>query len=345
MGASRLRLGGRLFAGMLGIMLTLPLSAADAPPVLQPLLERKAQIAADFAAQAAKCASRTDTGHHAFKGCIDWHSAVHGVWALVAYERASGDRRYTPLVAALLTEEAIEQERDLLRRSPAFEMPYGRAWFLRLAMEHHALTGASGLLDMADDVAASLRGYFRRTGINPLSGSYGSASWALINFIDYTDYRGLAAMREEAGQWVREKFILAGLRCPHHLERGHFMAICTNWAALAARVLDRDDYIGWLDKFIAINGIPAPVKQAESAHHYGLNFSRAWGLWDIYAKSGRPDIMEAYVKHLEHGLTPASNWRGDYRTVGHWVAQFGMFALQPLFGPRIGVKPHGAAPR
>ena len=23
---------------------------------------------------------------------------------------------------------------------------------------------------------------------------------------------------------------------------------------------------------------------------------------------------------------------GDYRTVGHWVAQFGMFALQPLFG-------------
>ena len=40
--------------------------------------------------------------------------------------------------------------------------------------------------------------------------------------------------------------------------------------------------------------------------------------------------------HLERGLTPASNWRGSYTAVGHWVAQFGMFAVQPLFGPEKG---------
>jgi len=72
------------------------------------------------------------------------------------------------------------------------------------------------------------------------------------------------------------------------------------------------------------------------AHHFGLNFSRAWGLWDIYAKTDRADVAKSYATHLSQGFSPASNWRGDYREVGHWVAQFGMFALQPLFGREKG---------
>src|SRR5262245_34376899 len=60
------------------------------PPSLAPLAERKNAIAADLARQAALCSARRDTDHFAFKGCIDWHSAVHGVWALLAYEKATG---------------------------------------------------------------------------------------------------------------------------------------------------------------------------------------------------------------------------------------------------------------
>ena len=55
-----------------------------------------------------------------------------------------------------------------------------------------------------------------------------------------------------------------------------------------------------------------------------------------YATSGRPDVLEAYVAHFNNGFTPASNWRGNYMAVGHWVAQFGLFALQPLFGSDAG---------
>ncbi|WP_156927807.1 hypothetical protein [Bradyrhizobium sp. Tv2a-2] len=32
----------------------------------------------------------------------------------------------------------------------------------------------------------------------------------------------------------------------------------------------------------------------------------------------------------------ASNWRCGYQGVGHWVAQFGLIALQSLFGPVAG---------
>ena len=37
--------------------------------------------------------ARRDTEHPAFHGCVDWHSACHGVWALLAYQRATGDAR------------------------------------------------------------------------------------------------------------------------------------------------------------------------------------------------------------------------------------------------------------
>jgi hypothetical protein len=42
------------------------------------------------------------------------------------------------------------------------------------------------------------------------------------------------------------------------------------------------------------------------------------------------------VAHFNNAFAPASNWRGNYMAVGHWVAQFGLFALQPLFGPEAG---------
>src|SRR5262245_43116226 len=42
------------------------------------------------------CVRRQDTNYIAFHGCIDWHSAVHGTWALVKYTRLTGDTRYVP---------------------------------------------------------------------------------------------------------------------------------------------------------------------------------------------------------------------------------------------------------
>ncbi len=37
---------------------------------------------------------RHDTAHPAFHGCIDWHSACHAAWALLAHRRLTGDARY-----------------------------------------------------------------------------------------------------------------------------------------------------------------------------------------------------------------------------------------------------------
>ena len=310
--------------------------AAGDPPSLAPLRARKDAIASELARQVAFCSARRDTDHPAFKGCIDWHSAVHGVWALTAYERATGNRRYAPLVSSILKKDTLQRERENLRRSPQFEMPYGRAWFLRLAIEHRKLSGSDDLSGFADEVALSLRDYYRAHPIDRLSGAYDSASWALINLLDYARQRNLADVTAEVADWVKKYFVAVDPKCPYERERGEFMAICTNWAALVSRVLDREDYSAWLDKFIATNGLPHPVTNPFTDHDFGLNFSRAWGLWDMYDKTGRADVANAYAEHFHRGFAPAANWSGNYGAVGHWVAQFGIFAIQPLFGPDLG---------
>jgi len=311
-------------------------AAAGVPQQLTPLVEQKQAIAAALARQIAFCSARKDTDHPAFKGCVDWHSAVHGVWALLAYQRATGDSQYAGLVASILDKQALAREREHLRQAPMFEMPYGRAWFLRLAIEHRKLTGSDELSPFAEDVAASMRDYYRTRRVDRFSGAYKSDSWALINLLDYARDRHLAALEADVTGWVKKDFVEVDPKCPPATERGEFMAVCTNWAALVARVLDRSDYMAWLDRFIAVNGLPTPVAQADSDHEFGLNFSRAWGLWDMCDKSGRADVAKAYAAHFNRGFAPDTNWRGSYMAVGHWVAQFGMFALQPLFGPDKG---------
>lgn len=310
--------------------------AAEAPPTLASLVEHKQAIASALARQVAYCSARRDTDNPAFKGCIDWHSSVHGMWALTAYERATGDRQYAPLVASILRKDALQSERQHLRQSAQFEMPYGRAWFLRLAIDHRLLTASDDLSDFADEVALSIRDYYRQNPIDRFTGAYNSASWALINLLDYARYRNLTDLQAEVAQWIDKYFVAVDPQCQFGRERGEFMAICTNWAALVSRVLDRDAYAAWLDKFVATNGLPHPVTDPGTDHDYGLNFSRAWGLWDMYDKTRRLDVADAYAEHIRHGYVPASNWSGSYGAVGHWVAQFGMFAIQPLFGPDRG---------
>src|ERR1700694_3172508 len=107
---------------------------------------RRNDMLHDFAEQIRGAVARRDTEHAIFHGCIDWHSAVHGHWALLTVARLSGDEALRSFVIERLA--AIEAERRLIAADPAFEMPYGRAWFLRLAAEAEH-SGEQGMRSMA----------------------------------------------------------------------------------------------------------------------------------------------------------------------------------------------------
>jgi hypothetical protein len=303
--------------------------------MLAHLLETRAEIARALAQPIRLGVARRDTGHAAFHGCLDWHSAVHGVWALTAYSRMTGDQQDDAGIAEILSPAKIAAEQAFLRSRPDFEMPYGRAWFLRLAREHemHVRTGA--LRPMAEEVLASLMAHYRAYPPEPRRGSYQSASWALLNMHDYAAWSGNAAALETIHGWVETRFLDFAQGCDRASEAGHFMAVATNWAWLASKVLPQDRFDAWAEAFFARSGLPRPVTHPLSWHHYGLNFSRAWGLATLHAATGsagaKGAYLDAYVAHFRATYDTPALWRGSYEGVGHWVPQFGMLALQPLF--------------
>lgn len=303
--------------------------------MLGSIMKEKAAMAGALAAAVREALARRDTDHIAFHGCIDWHSAVHGTWALTAYTRMTGDTQYAPFIADILTPEKIAEERAFMASRPDFEMPYGRAWFLRLALEHQRAFGSAALTHMAGELLASLLAVYTARAPDPRRGSYGSDCWALINMHDYAVASGNAAALASVRGWVMQHFVPHEGDFDYALEHGHFMGVATNWAWLVSRVLPQIEFDRWAEAFFAKPGLPRPVTQPINWHHHGLNFSRAWGLWGLHAASGSAKAKDAYfaayVAHFRESYDKPKLWRGSYQGVGHWVPQFGMFALQPLF--------------
>jgi hypothetical protein len=308
----------------------------EPPESVRALHRERVAIAQDLARPIAACVARRDTDHPAFHGCVDWHSSVHGVWALTAYSRATGDRQYDGLIKSVLTPDAIASERRSLKENPDFETPYGRAWFLRLGLEYKLRFGdnplAGDLLtSMADDVFDSLMAFYEPRRINPASGSYQSDSWALINMYAYAESRrneaGLRFLKDRIGK----SFARDGAACQESWEGAEFMAVCANWAWLASLALSGDDLRRWADAFFKSSGLPRPVTAPEGWHAHGMNFSRAWGLWRLYRATGDERYAAAYAAHFRATYDRPGQWRGSYYGVAHWVPQFGVFALQPLF--------------
>lgn len=327
-----------LAALSLGLLLALwpgP-AAATSPTLLQRLDAGRDGIAEALTGPIAACLARRDSDHPAFHGCIDWHSSVHAAWALLAYERATGDRRHAALVDATLAPQRLALERAELARRPRFEMPYGRAWFLRLALEHGRTRSSQALVAFADEVAAGLLAWLEAVGPDPWARDYRNQSWALVNLLDYAAYRGDPALAARARAFARNGFLALDRPCDPERQRGGFMATCLVLAMVATRVLGPSEIGGWL--WQALPGLDRvrPIRDPRGAHEHGLNFSRAWGLWEVRESVGFDRAGQIYAMHFRQAYDDREGWDGDYRRVGHWVAQFGMFALQPLFAPEAG---------
>lgn len=318
-----------------------PVRANEIPQDLLPLLEQKEELSLQFAEQAASCISRQDTNHILFSGCIDWHSSVHGNWAVLRYLNSGmTEPALEGAVEWLSTPQGLsllEQEISALDQNPNFEMPYGRAWLLRLAVDATLQEPEADLQETISPVFEDLLAFVTSVEQDIYSTSYRSYSWALINLYDFATHFGHQSEREEIEALVRSVVLVdGGFPCSYESEAGSFMAVCTNWMMLASRVLDRGEFDLWLNDYLSLNGLPEPIENPRNSHELGLNFSRAWGLWAAYDKSIRLDILDAYIDHFNMGHLQYLETKDDYRAAGHWVAQFGMYAIHPLLKGSIG---------
>jgi hypothetical protein len=304
-------------------------NAAQVPPDLVKFESERARMAFELSEPIATCVAKHDTSNPAFHGCIDWHSSVHGTWALTAYTWATKDERYRPLIESILQPSLLDDERKHLAKNPDFEMPYGRAWFLRLVIDYRKAFGKDILDAFGDDVATSLVAYYTKLPPDPMSIAYQSSTWALINLYDY----GISRHDAHIIDFVKEKvrtYYLKDDACPiksAEVETGEFMAVCTNWAWLVQKVLPRDEFIVWLNHFLPPDLSIDPITKPAGIHQVGLNFSRGWGLWNLYWGTDNSRFLTAYLRHFNQTYSDAALWKGDYHTVSHWVAQFGMLDL------------------
>jgi hypothetical protein len=328
------RLVGVLMCGVLAGGLSAPQSVtARVEPRPTALSRDRDQIALELSRPIAICVTHDDTSHAAFHGCIDWHSSVHGVWALLAYSALTHDQRYASTFRSILTPANLAAEEQYVASHPAFEMPYGRSWFLRLAIEYGRQYDDKLLIHMGDTVAQSLYDRYQRQPALPLSGAYASDSWALINLMDYYSYRGEAAkLAVVKGIVLRDFAAVPVHRCDQNLERSEFMAICSNVAWAVSKAERGPKFTSWLASFFPPDAVTPAISHPLSDHENGLNFSRAWGLWPLYVATGDARYKRAYLDDFQAGYANKAGWNGPYQTVSHWVAQFGMFALRPAFG-------------
>ena len=67
------------------------------------------------------------------------------------------------------------------------------------------------------------------------------------------------------------------------------------------------------------------------AHAAGLNFSRARGVYAAWRTTRQPRLLDTWTQLVTAHLAMEDRWRTDYERYGHWVAQFGIFALAATF--------------
>jgi hypothetical protein len=291
--------------------------------------------------------------HPAFFGCFDWHSAVHGHWALVrvlkafpdlelgAEIRASLDRRLRPEVLARELSHFDSPDNRL------FERPYGWGWLLRLQAELETWDDPDGrrfaaaLRPLAARLAGLLAGYTGILSVPVRAGTHNNTAFAFTHALDYARAAKDAELERVLVSRSRDYF-LGDRDCPGGFEPSgeDFISPCLVEADLMRRVLPGPEFAKWLDGFLpdpagaALEPLrrPPAVLDPEDprvGHLIGLSLQRAAAYRGIALALAQADPRRELFErlaalHAERGLRlmDGSGYGGE-----HWLASFAIYLL------------------
>jgi hypothetical protein len=289
----------------------------------------------------------------AFFGCYDWHSSVHGHWAMLRVLglfpdlpegpaiRAVLDRHLSP--ANLTTELSFFQRRS----SALLERPYGWGWLLRLATElrrsplREARAWEAAVQPFAAFLSGRMADYLSQLSVPVRHGVHSNTAFALTHGLAYARATGDRALEATIEQRARD-FYLPDTACPVAYEPSgeDFLSPCLSEADLMRSVLPRSDFARWLDGFLppvtsaafAPLLLPVAVKDRKDpriGHLIGLGMQRAWSLRGV--ASALPDgdprrlaFDRIGALHRQDALQQMfdSGYGGE-----HWLASFAIYML------------------
>jgi hypothetical protein len=310
---------------------TVPSAPAPAP-VTDPLAALADTIRASLLRTAPHYRNRggsTESGAEtAFTGSYDWHSAVHGHWALLSMARVRKDEETRTFVLRRLHPSILAAEGTYLEENPDFEMPYGRAWLVLLLDElerHPEVSGNPAWLRAVRD----LRGATERAVVDWL---------ARTRFPDARNFprHYLAAQRFRGDHysWLFPYVFLQLAGVKDRRAARAFRALAPRidpWRAElatathaefdfleAAALLALSDRLAGRTTSYACDRVelPAAVTRA-NAHRPGAYIADAWP-----CTLGDEPARAAFRKRFDQLLARPGLWRDDFDNVGHWVPQF-----------------------
>jgi hypothetical protein len=284
-----------------------------------------------------------DTPSPIFHGCWDWHSAVHGVYALYTLYRRTGCDLYMEAAGQHARPELVDAELEYMRTDEIErqENPYGFAWILALVRAQELATGSRDLRPLADFSLERVR-----ARVEALDGesafelamldTHHNLSWALIHlalWARYTDDKALLAfVRDAARDHLEDERVDAAL--PVASDTGHvleFMAPALMRLAALGDVLGEEarSYIG--GRVPRGFDVP-PVTEPTTVHEAGVNFFRAFALLHIHRATGLASLRENVARLFSYQVGRADLWRqGDYQH-RHWIAQIGVRVIDDSYG-------------
>jgi hypothetical protein len=246
-----------------------------------------------------------------------------------------------------LSKENILQEVKYFdhRYNKNYERTYGWSWLLKLALELHTWNNQDAkileknLQPLTDLIKNKYIEFLPKLRYPIRVGTHTNTAFGLAFAYDYaktTNNQDLLNVISDRAKF----YYLKDMDCPMQWEPSgtDFLSPCLEEAALMKRILDKEAYLKWLHQFLPNLfkkdydlqvGIVTDRTDGHLVHLDGLNFSRAWCLYEI--SEGIPQLKHLKTiakKHINYSLP---NLVGDTYEGGHWLASFAIYALDSQY--------------
>jgi hypothetical protein len=284
--------------------------------------------------------------HPAFYGCFDWHSSVHGHWTLLNILKELPNFEYKEAVfkkmAENITKENILKEityfDDAFNKN--FERTYGWAWLLKVSETlqdwdtDEAKQLNKNLKPLVEVIEHKYIEFLPKLKYPIRIGEHSNTAFGMSFALDYA--KKYSPELAEIIILRAKEYYLNDQGCPLTWEPGgfDFLSPCLQEASLMMKVLPKEEFIPWLDTFLPdFRKNPelylevAEVtdrSDGKLAHLDGLNYSRAWGLYEIGTTLNNNKMINLANKHFEYSYKKMDS--GEYAGA-HWLASFALYAI------------------
>lgn len=291
--------------------------------------------------------------HPSFYGCFDYHSAVHGHWAMVRALKKFPQIRFNQKIRQILSvhlgRESLEKEASYFSRRYAetFERPYGWGWVLRLSAElkefddEDARIWEKNLKPLEQRMVEGVYSYLPKLTFPVRAGTHHNTAFSLVHFYDYARASGNNKLLSLITRRARD-FYLQDSSCPVEYEPSgeDFISPCLAEADIMRRVLEPEEFIEWFDSFIPlsddkrwekISQRPKIIDKKDPlvGHLLGLCFQKAWSMRGVAGLLESKDprrriLIDAANAHENFAIKEMfdSGYGGT-----HWLATFALYGL------------------